>query len=40
MSHDVTLFGFPFGLRLTHYINFLLLTLLIRRRCVYPGQRS
>src|ERR1019366_4397221 len=30
MSHDLALFGFPLWLRLTHYINFLFLTLLIR----------
>ena len=30
MSHDVAFFGFPLWLRLTHYINFLFLTLLIR----------
>ena len=30
MSHDDALFGFPLWLRLTHYINFLFLTLLIR----------
>jgi DMSO/TMAO reductase YedYZ molybdopterin-dependent catalytic subunit/thiosulfate reductase cytochrome b subunit len=30
MSHDVAIFGFPLWLRLTHYINFLFLTLLVR----------
>lgn len=30
MSHDIAFFGFPLWLRLTHYINFLFLTLLIR----------
>jgi methionine sulfoxide reductase catalytic subunit len=30
MSHDAALFGFPLWLRVTHYINFLFLTLLIR----------
>ena len=30
MSHEVALFGFPLWLRLTHYINFLFLTLLVR----------
>jgi hypothetical protein len=29
MSHEVEFFGFPFWLCLTHYINFLLLTLLV-----------
>jgi sulfoxide reductase catalytic subunit YedY len=30
MSHDAALFDFPLWLRLTHYINFLFLTLLVR----------
>ncbi len=30
MTHDLAHFGFPLWLRLTHYINFLFLTLLIR----------
>jgi DMSO/TMAO reductase YedYZ molybdopterin-dependent catalytic subunit/thiosulfate reductase cytochrome b subunit len=30
MSHDVAFFGFPLWLRLTHYVNFLFLTLLVR----------
>ncbi len=30
MSPDIAFFGFPLWLRLTHCINFLLLTLLIR----------
>jgi len=30
MNHDIAFFGFPLWLRLTHYINFLFLTLLVR----------
>lgn len=30
MTHDIAHFGFPLWLRLTHYINFLFLTLLVR----------